>query len=101
MSEVSCFEVGQSYATHSVCDYDIIYSETITARTAKTVTTSKGKRFRVSVWNGVESFKPHGSYSMAAIISADKTLAEISNKYESYCRAGVSFRANLQNERKK
>ena len=71
------FEVGQTYATRSICDYDCIYSFTIAARTAKTVTTTvHGKTVKrgLAVRDGVEQFKPHGSYSMAAIITADKAV---------------------------
>ena len=43
-------------------------------RTAKFVTTTEGKRLGVAIWNGVEQVKPHGNYSMCAIIGADKVL---------------------------
>jgi hypothetical protein len=69
------FEVGKTYATRSIGDHNCIFSFTILARTAKTVTvTVHGKTVRrgLSLWNGVEQFKPFGSYSMAAVISADK-----------------------------
>jgi hypothetical protein len=72
------FQVGHSYATRSACDYDCIYRFTILARTAKTVTVEvHGKRVRrgLSICNGVEQFKPFGSHSMAAVISADKAAA--------------------------
>ena len=69
---MSNFEVGKTYYTRSICDHDCIYAETISARTAKTITTAKGKRFGLKVWQGVEQFRPHGNYSMCAIISADK-----------------------------
>ena len=72
------FEIGTTYATRSICDYDCIYRFTILARTAKTVTVNvHGKTVRrgLNVWNEVEQFKPFGSYSMCAIISADTTLA--------------------------
>ena len=69
------FEIGRTYSTRSACDYDCVFSFTILARTAKSITTKvHGKTVRrgVNVWAGVEQFKPFGSYSMAAIISADK-----------------------------
>ena len=69
------FEVGRTYSTRSICDYDCVHSFTILARTAKSVTVDvHGKTVRrgVRVYDGVEQFKPFGSYSMAAIISADK-----------------------------
>lgn len=66
------FQLGKTYFTRSICDHDCIFRETIASRTAKTITTAKGKQFRVSEWNGVEQFSPMGRYSMAPIISADK-----------------------------
>lgn len=69
------FEIGKTYFGRSVCDHDCKFVETIVSRTAKTVSTISGKTFRVSVWSGVEQFKPCGSYSMAPIISADKVSA--------------------------
>jgi len=69
------FQVGRSYYTRSLCDYDCIYRHTIKARTAKTVTIDyNGREVRrgLSVWDGVEQFKPYGSYSMCAIIRADR-----------------------------
>lgn len=68
------FQVGHTYQTRSICDHDCIFSFTIHARTAKTVTVDvHGKRVKrgIQVWNGVEQFKPFGNYSMCAIISAD------------------------------
>lgn len=76
------FQVGTTYATRSIGDHDCIHSFTITARTAKTITTKvHGKVVKrgLSVFEGVEQFKPFGSYSMCAIISADKTLAHVEN----------------------
>ncbi|MBM9615239.1 methyltransferase [Desulfobulbus rhabdoformis] len=66
------FEVGKTYYTRSICDHECIHRSTIASRTEKTITTTEGKRHRLTVYNGVEQFKPHGSYSMAAILSADK-----------------------------
>jgi hypothetical protein len=77
MTMTTRFEIGKTYATRSACDYDCIYSFVILARTAKTVTVDvHGKTVRrgLNVWNEVEQFKPFGSYSMCAIISADRTV---------------------------
>ncbi len=68
------FQVGQAYATRSICDYDCIHSFTILARTAKTITTKvSGKIVRrgIQVYGDCEQFKPFGTYSMCAVISAD------------------------------
>ncbi len=69
------FQVGKTYATRSICDYDTWFSFKIVARTAKTVTIIKnGDPVRRGIYHydGVEQFKPYGSYSMCAIIGADE-----------------------------
>jgi hypothetical protein len=71
------FEIGRTYYARSLCDYDCVFSFTIRARTAKTVTVDvHGKTVSrgVRVVDGVESFKPFGSYSMAAVIYAEREL---------------------------
>lgn len=68
------FNVNQTYSTRSACDHNCIFSFTILSRTEKTVTVNvHGKTVRrgLSVYNGIEQFKPYGSYSMAAIVGAD------------------------------
>ena len=64
------FETNRTYTTRSICDAGMVISVTIAKRTAKTVTTTDGRTYRVTVLNGVESFKPWGSYSMAPTIRA-------------------------------
>jgi hypothetical protein len=77
-SKLNRFQVGRTYATRSICDYDCIFSFKILGRTAKTVTiqdphTSDRRtvKRRLYVWEDNEQFKPHGNYSMAAIVGAD------------------------------
>jgi hypothetical protein len=68
------FQVGATYWTRSICDHECIYSFVILARTSKTVTVKvNGKPVRrgLSVYDGMEQFKPFGNYSMCAIIRAD------------------------------
>ena len=68
------FKIGRIYEARSICDYDTIFSFRILSRTAKTVTVNvHGKIVRrgISLWNGIEQFKPFGSYSMCTVISAD------------------------------
>jgi hypothetical protein len=68
------FKIGQTYQTRSICDYDTILSFEILSRTAKTVTIRVGDktvRRGLYVYDGVEQFKPYGTYSMCAIIGAD------------------------------
>lgn len=71
------FEAGKTYSTRSACDYDCIISITVEKRTAKTITTSEGKRLRVKLcpFSGNETVKPWGSYSMCPVISAEKLAA--------------------------
>jgi len=64
------FQVGQSYSTRSACDADCKIGTQIIKRTAKTVTVASGKTYRVTVYDGVECFRPLGNYSMAPIIRA-------------------------------
>lgn len=75
MENVIKFETGKTYKTRSVCDSDCVIEITIAKRTAKTIITTEGKRLRVAVWEGVESVKPWGSYSMAPIVRADRVAA--------------------------
>lgn len=71
------FEVGKTYWTRSLVDYDSISSFTILARTAKQITTTvRGETVKrgVRVNDGVETFSPFGSYSMSPTIWADKAV---------------------------
>jgi predicted anti-sigma-YlaC factor YlaD len=70
------FQIGQTYYDRSICDHNCIFQFTVLARTAKTITTTvSGKVVKrgLSTWEGVEQFKPFGSYSMCSIVSADRT----------------------------
>ena len=73
--ETTKFEAGKTYWTRSICDADMVISETIVSRTEKSVKTASGKTFRVKEYNGVEQIKPWGSFSMAPRIGADKVAA--------------------------
>lgn len=66
------FEPGATYWTRSIGDSDCIHRITVAKRTAKFLTTTDGKRLGVSVYDGVERVKPFGTYSMCAVIGADK-----------------------------
>lgn len=72
------FQVGRTYFDRSAYDHDCIFKFEILGRTTKTVTINvHGKTVKrgLSIWNGVEQFKPYGSYSMCAIVGADKVWA--------------------------
>lgn len=71
MDTTKRFEVGKTYSTRSVCDHNFVISVTIASRTARTVTTTAGKTFRPYVYDGVESIKPQGNFSMAPIVRAE------------------------------
>lgn len=74
------FEVGQSYATRSACDHDCIYAYKIERRTAKSVwieIEGKVERRTINTYSGVETFKPHGRYSMSATIMADRAEDDV------------------------
>lgn len=67
------FQVGRTYRCRSICDYDCIFSFTVSARTDKTVTiTAHGKpvRRKVRLSDGVEAIDPHGRYSMSPVLRA-------------------------------
>lgn len=70
------FEIGKTYSTRSICDYECIFRFAIVRRTAKTVTfTYHGKEQTRGVRvgsDGVEHCSPLGRYSMSPTISADK-----------------------------
>lgn len=67
------FETGRTYFARSIGDHNCIIRATIARRTASTITTTEGKRFRVKLRDGVEFIRPWGSYSMAPFLYADKT----------------------------
>jgi len=72
------FQVGHTYYDRSACDHECVFEFTILSRTAKTVTITsrhdKAVKRGLSVYDGVENFKPFGTYSMCTIVSADKEV---------------------------
>ena len=68
----TAFEVGRTYTGRSVCDYDCIFAITVAKRSAKTITTTAGKRLGVKLMDGVEFVHPLGRYSMAPVITAGR-----------------------------
>ena len=73
------FEVGTIYSMRSVCSHDCVWTYTVIARTAQTITITDGKTVQkcriskaTSQFRGAESVYPIGQYSMAPILSADK-----------------------------
>ena len=68
------FEIGKTYFTRSICDFNCIFEETIVSRTDKTVKTASGKTLRVNdkLSSDRELIWPEGKYSMAPVIGSDK-----------------------------
>lgn len=66
------FEVGKTYYDRSACDWDCVFTMSVTRRTEKTIWTEDGKQLRVYSYDGVEKVKPNGSYSMCTVMSADR-----------------------------
>jgi hypothetical protein len=72
--KVKRFEVGKTYSDSHTGDSQLFEHFTIKARTNLTITTEvHGKivKRRLYVYEGVEQFKPFGSYSMAMIVNAN------------------------------
>lgn len=73
------FEIGETYTMRSACDHDCVWTYTVTARTAQTVTITDGEEIKkcrvckaVSEYRNAETIYPLGQYSMAPCLSADK-----------------------------
>ncbi len=73
------FEVGKTYSCRSICDYECIWSFTVTSRTGKTIVVvedskAEAKSLRInaklSEYNGAETVFPLGRYSMAPTLVA-------------------------------
>ena len=71
------FKIGNKYTSHSIGDYDITWTYTVTARTAKTITVTDGKETKklriiekLSAWDNRETVYPLGKYSMCPVLRA-------------------------------
>ena len=71
---MNTFEAGKTYYARSVCDYNCKWEITVMKRTAKTITTTEGKRLGVSAYDGVEQVHHLGKYSMAPVITAENLI---------------------------
>lgn len=77
------FEIGKVYECRSICDYDCVWSYTVMARTASTVTlkndtTGKVQKNRIAGYSkvcGIETVYPLGQYSMCPCLCADKKVS--------------------------
>ena len=75
------FEIGKTYSMSSPCDHNCIWTYTVTARTAQTITIEDGKQVKkcriskqYSEYNKAETVFPLGSYSMCPILTAEKEV---------------------------
>lgn len=71
------FEVGKQYSMRSICNHDCVWTYTVTARTAQTITITDGKETKkcriskkTSEYRGAETVLPLGNYSMCPMLSA-------------------------------
>lgn len=72
------FQIGETVATRSACDHNCIFRFTVIARTAKFVTLDDGRktyRVGIKVWDGRESAKPFGMFSMSPSVHAGQDIA--------------------------
>jgi hypothetical protein len=73
------FQVGATYSCRSACDYDCVWTFTVTKRTAKflTILGTDGE-VRVGIrldYQGNEIVSPFGRYSMSPILRAEQEVA--------------------------
>ena len=71
------FEVGKGYSMTSVCDHNCVWTYTVTARTAQTITISDGEKVqkcrinkKISEYCDTETIYPLGRYSMCPSLTA-------------------------------
>ena len=71
------FEIGKQYSMRSICNHEAIWTYTVTARTAQTITVTDGKETlklriikKLSEYRNAETVYPLGQYSMAPMLSA-------------------------------
>lgn len=71
------FESGKTYSMRSACDHECVWTYTVTARTASTITLDDGSKEikcriikALSEMDNRECVRPLGNYSMAPILRA-------------------------------
>lgn len=71
------FEIGKTYSMRSICNHECVWTYTVTARTAKTITVTDGKQTlklrinqKISEYSNAETVYPLGRYSMCPSLSA-------------------------------
>ena len=81
-NEIVRFETGETYYDRSAGDWDCIFRVKVERRTAKSVWISGDlidgvQRRGIYVYEGREQIRPFGSYSMCAIMSADRKASDL------------------------
>lgn len=71
------FEIGNTYSMTSICDHNCVWTYTVVARTAQTITLTDGRETikcrvnkAISEWNKAETVYPLGRYSMCPSLVA-------------------------------
>ena len=71
------FEIGKEYSMRSICNQECVWTYTVIARTAQTITISNGKEVKkcrvvkkISEYRNAETISPLGQYSMAPSLVA-------------------------------
>ena len=71
------FEIGKEYSMRSICNQECVWTYTVIARTAQTITISNGKEVKkcrvvkkISEYRNAETIYPLGHYSMAPSLVA-------------------------------
>lgn len=72
------FEVGKTYSMRSICNHECVWTYTVIARTAATITITDGKETKtcrinkvISSYDNKEAVLPLGRYSMCPILRAE------------------------------
>ena len=71
------FIIGEQYTMRSICNHDAVWTYTVLARTAQTITVTDGKEAKklrvskkISEYRNAETVFPLGQYSMAPMLTA-------------------------------
>lgn len=67
---MATFETGKTYKARLASNADMVVEIVVAKRTPKTITTTEGKRLAVTVFDGIETVRPWGNYSLAPFVWA-------------------------------
>ena len=76
-NNMNTFEINKTYSMRSICDHECVWTYTVVARTATTITITDGKETKkcrinkaISEYRNAETIFPLGRYSMCPVLSA-------------------------------